>query len=90
MKRCGFEFYKSRRKPFLTSAKKRQRVVWAKFHLSWTSLHWQRVLWTDKSIFQVSYGNVGRKVIRKKYETNDPSCYNRMVSHPALSWYGVA
>ena len=38
-------------------------------------------MWTDEYIFQVSYGNVGGKAIRKKDEANDPSCHNRGVSH---------
>ncbi|GBM86226.1 hypothetical protein AVEN_143871-1 [Araneus ventricosus] len=37
------------------------------------------VLWTDESIFEASYGNIGRKVIRKKDEANDPFCYKRVV-----------
>ena len=32
------------------------------------------------TFFQVSYGNVDQKVIRKSYEANDPSFYNRVVS----------
>ncbi|GBN74003.1 hypothetical protein AVEN_37686-1 [Araneus ventricosus] len=34
IKRCGYAFYKARRKPFLTSSNKRRRVAWAKSHLS--------------------------------------------------------
>ncbi|GBM41250.1 hypothetical protein AVEN_180545-1 [Araneus ventricosus] len=79
MKRCGYAFYKARRKPFLTLSNKRQRVAWDKSHLSWTPSQWEKVLWTDESIFEVPYGNIGRKVIRKKDEANDPSCYKRVV-----------
>ncbi|GBN96541.1 hypothetical protein AVEN_196745-1 [Araneus ventricosus] len=79
IKSCGYAFYKARRKPFLTSSNKRRRVVWAKSHLSWTSSQWKKVLGTDESIFEVSYGNIGRKVIRKKDEANVPSCYKRVV-----------
>ncbi|GBL74764.1 hypothetical protein AVEN_243629-1 [Araneus ventricosus] len=38
IKRCGYSFYKARRKPFLTSLNKRRRVEWAKYHLRWTHL----------------------------------------------------
>ncbi|GBM39267.1 hypothetical protein AVEN_140318-1 [Araneus ventricosus] len=79
IKRCGYAFYKARRKPFLTSSSKRRRVAWTKYHLSWTPSQWEKVLWTDESIFEVSYGNIGRKVIRKKDEANVPSCYKRVV-----------
>ncbi|GBO00892.1 hypothetical protein AVEN_181191-1 [Araneus ventricosus] len=37
------------------------------------------VLWTHESIFEVLCGKIGRKVIRKKDEANDPSCYKRVV-----------
>ena len=41
-------------------------------------------MWTDETIFQVSYANVGQNVIRKKDEASYPFCYNRMVSHPSF------
>ena len=46
----------------------------------------------DECIFQVSYGNVGQKVIRKKDEANDPSCYNHVISHPnsVMMWDCIA
>ncbi|GBO27847.1 hypothetical protein AVEN_153824-1 [Araneus ventricosus] len=53
IKRCGYAFYKARRKPFLTSSNKRQRVAWAKSHLSWTPSQCKKVLRTDESIFEV-------------------------------------
>ncbi|GBM04993.1 hypothetical protein AVEN_60198-1 [Araneus ventricosus] len=42
IKRCGYAFYKARRKPFLTSSNKRRRVAWAKSHFSWTPSQWKR------------------------------------------------
>ncbi|GBM51093.1 hypothetical protein AVEN_216865-1 [Araneus ventricosus] len=59
IKRRGYAFYNARRKPFLTSSNKRRRVVWAKSYLSWIPSQWMKVLWTDESIFKVSYGNIG-------------------------------
>ncbi|GBN39683.1 Transposable element Tc1 transposase [Araneus ventricosus] len=79
IKRCGYAFYKARRKSFLTSSDKLRRVAWAKCHLSWTPSQWKKVLWTDESIFEVPFGNIGRKVIRKKDGANDPSYYKRLV-----------
>ena len=40
-------------------------------------------MWTDETIFQVSYENIGRKVSRNKDETKDHSCYNHVVSNPS-------
>ncbi|GBL81230.1 hypothetical protein AVEN_143561-1 [Araneus ventricosus] len=55
IERCGYAFYKAKRKPFLTSSNKRRRVAWAKYHLSWAPSQWKKVLWADESIFEVSY-----------------------------------
>ncbi|GBM92368.1 hypothetical protein AVEN_9207-1 [Araneus ventricosus] len=84
IKSCSYAFDKARRKPFPTSSNKRLRVALSKSHLSWTSSQFKKVLCTNESIFEVSYGNIGRKVIRKKDEANDPSCYKRVV-HKASS-----
>ncbi|GBL83171.1 hypothetical protein AVEN_165376-1 [Araneus ventricosus] len=79
IKRCGYAFFKARRKPFLTSSNKRRGVAWVKSHPGWIPSQWKKVLQTDESLFEVPYGNIGRKVIRKKDEANDPSCYKRVV-----------
>ncbi|GBN48905.1 Transposable element Tcb1 transposase [Araneus ventricosus] len=79
IKRCSYALYKGRCKPFLTSSNKRRCVACAKSQLSWTVSQWEKVLWTDESIFEVSHGNIGRKVIRKKDAANDPSCYKSVV-----------
>ncbi|GBM03966.1 hypothetical protein AVEN_99171-1 [Araneus ventricosus] len=42
IKRCGYAFYKVRRKPFLTSSNKCRCVAWAKSHLSWTPSQWEK------------------------------------------------
>ena len=34
----------------------------------------------DRTIFQVSYGNIGQKVIEKKDEARDQSCYNHVIT----------
>ena len=78
---CGYAFYKSRSKQFLTAADTRRWVAQAKSHLTWNLSQWERFLWTNESIFKVSYGNVGRKLFIKMDEANDSSCYNRVVSH---------
>ncbi|GBO41128.1 hypothetical protein AVEN_95952-1 [Araneus ventricosus] len=90
IKRCCCAFCKARCQPFLISSNKRRRVVWVKYHFSWTPSQWKKVLWTHESIFEVSYGNIGRKVIRKKDEANDPSSYKRVVHKASSGWCGVA
>ena len=64
------------------------RVTFTKSQLSWTTLHSERVLWTDETNLQVSY----RKVIRKRDEANDRSCCNRVFSNPSsvMAWGSTA
>ena len=92
IKRCGYAFDKSRSKQFLTTPNKCRCVAWGKSHLTWNFSQWERALWMDETIFQVSYGNIGSKVIRKKDEANNPYSYNHMVSHPSsvMVWGSIA
>ena len=41
-------------------------------------------MWTNETLFKVLYGNVGRKVFKKKDKVNDPSSYNRVVSYSSF------
>jgi transposase len=38
-------------KPRLTKAQKARRLEWARAHENWTVAQWQRVLWSDESLF---------------------------------------
>ena len=80
-KKCGCTFFKSRSMQLLTKANKHRCFAWAKSHLTWNFSQWKRVLWTVEIIFR--FRNVGRKIIRKKDETNDHSCYNHVISNPS-------
>lgn len=81
--RLKYRFYKSKKKPFISSINKRKRLSWARAHKSWTSAHWNRILWSDESIFKIVLGSNGTRVIRRREEANNPACYLRTVQKPA-------
>lgn len=81
--RCKHKLYRAKKKPFLTTANKRNRVKWARIHLKWTVAKWKKVLWSDESKFEISVGNICKKVIRTKDEADDPSCYGARIQKPS-------
>ena len=60
-----------------------RRLLWAKAHLKWTEAKWKTVVWSDKSKFEIVFGNHGRHVLRTKDERDHPACYQRSVQKPA-------
>ena len=49
-KRLGSFF--ALKKPFLNLCHRRKRLQWAKEHQNWSIDDWNRVLWSDETIFQ--------------------------------------
>ncbi|KAL7844322.1 hypothetical protein SRHO_G00228610 [Serrasalmus rhombeus] len=49
----GLQGRVAKKKPYLRLANKRKRLIWAKEHRHWTEEDWKKVLWTDKSKFEV-------------------------------------
>lgn len=83
LQRCGYRVYKAKRKPFLSTLNKGNRLRWARMYRGWTFRQWNRVLWTDESIFNVVYGKIRKTVICRKEEQNEAKCYARRVQKPA-------
>ncbi len=73
----------AKRKPYVNMVQKRRHVLWAKAHLKWTVSKWKRVLWSDKSKFDILVGNHGCRVLRAKEEGDLPACFQRSVQKPA-------
>ena len=53
--KCQLKLYCAKRKPYVNRVQKRRRLLWARRHLGWTITQWKRVLWSDKSVFQVFF-----------------------------------
>ena len=57
-------------------------LLLARRHLGWTITQWKRVLWSDKSVFQVFIGRNGCRELRTKEEKDHPDCYQQQVQNP--------
>ncbi len=72
--RCQLKLYHAKKKPYVNMAQKRRCVLLVKAHLKWTVSKWKRVLWSDKSKFDILVGNHRRSVLRAKEEGDLPAC----------------
>ncbi len=60
---AGLRSYKAARKPLLTIAQIKKRMIFCKQHKNWTSDQWAKVLWSDESKF-VQFGAIHHHVRR--------------------------
>ncbi len=88
--RCQLKLYHAKRKSYVNMPQKQRRVLWAKAHLKWIVSKCKRVLWSNKSKFDILVGNHGRHVLRAKEEEDLPACYQLSVQKPAslMVWGG--
>src|SRR5205814_116062 len=68
-------------KPMLSKKQRIKRVNWCKKYRSYTSEDWQKVIFSDESLFVVPVGEFGR-VWRKKDEAFKRECVRPKVRHP--------
>ncbi len=54
----------------------------AKGKKNWTVAQWSKVLFSDESMFCISFGNQGPRVWRKGGEAHSPSCLKSSVKFP--------
>ena len=54
----------AKKKPYLRLANKKKILRWAK-NRHWTEEYWKKVLWTDKSKFEV-FGSQRRTFVRRR------------------------
>lgn len=69
------------RKPLLRRGNRLKRLQWAREHKDWTVEQWQKVLWTDESIFRL-FGSSRRVFVRRS--TNErmlPQCIVPTIKH---------
>ncbi len=84
--KCQLKLYCAKRKPYVNSVQKRRRLLWARRHLGWTITQWKRVLWSDKSVFQVFFGRNGHRVLRTKEEKDHPDKTWNILCSYCLQW----
>ena len=44
----------SKRKPFISIKNIRNRILWCRSHIAWTSDDWKHVVWSDESPFKIA------------------------------------
>lgn len=69
------------RKPLLRRGNRLKRLQWAQEHRTWTIEQWQKVLWTDESIFKVFGQNRRVFVRRAANERMLPECIVPTIKH---------
>lgn len=75
-------------KAYVNRVQKRGQLLWARRHLGWTITQWKCVLWSDASVFQVTFGRNGHRVLLTKDEKGPSDCYQQQVQKPgsAMVW----
>ncbi len=58
---------------------RQRRLTWAKKKKNWIVAQWSKVLFSDESMFCISFGNQGPRVWRKGGEAHSPSCLKSSV-----------
>ncbi len=66
-------------KPLLNHRQRQRRLTWAKEKKNWTVAQWSKVLFSDESMFCISFVNQGPRVWRKGGEAHSPSCMKSSV-----------
>lgn len=82
VKRLGYRFYTAKEKPLLTRLQKKKRLKFSQDHKNWTADQWCEIIWSDESKFEVTIGDVRKKVIRNKDEAFHTDCIKRKVKFP--------
>jgi hypothetical protein len=84
LRKRGYKRYRALPRPYLSEANKRQRLVWAQEHLSWSDEMWRRVLWSDET-WTRSTRHKGVRVTRMQGEELEETC---LVLKPAkkIGW----
>lgn len=62
------------RKPLLTPAQKRRRLIWARERVKWPIALWSRILFTDEKIFRSTSNRKGIFVTREPNQRHHPAC----------------
>ena len=70
----------SRRKPLLLPRHK-QRLQWVKEHRDWTEDMWKKVVWSDKSKFNLFHSDGGTYIRHRLSEEFNEDCIQGTVKH---------
>lgn len=68
LKKEGYNAYRPRKKPYINKKNKLKRLEFARMHVNKSPRFWNRILWSDESIYRVFNTNAGQFVWRKPSE----------------------
>ena len=80
VRELGFRSVYQKRKPFISAINRQKRLEWCLAHQGWTDKEWDRVLWSDESMFYVRYKGLQR-VWSRDGEENQPHAMSGTVKH---------
>lgn len=83
LKKHGINSYSVTKKPLLTALQKQKRLKWALEHRNWTEKDWERVVFTDESVFRSHNSSKYQRVWRKKEQRFQEDCLQRTVKSQA-------
>lgn len=88
---AGLKSRRAKKKPLLTAAMKKSRMLWAKKYEHWTSVDWAKVVFSDESTIQILDDRTTR-VRRRIGEENQDDCTVKTVKHPAgiMVWGAIS
>ncbi len=75
-------FRKRTTKPLLKQKHRQKHLTWAKKKNNWTVAQWSKVLFSDESKCNISFGNQCPRVWRKSGEAQNPCCLKSSMKFP--------
>ena len=78
----GLKSYVSKKKPFLSKKMKEKRLKWCKRYDGMPIDYWRNVIFSDESMIELKFGNIGSRVRRFSWENPfKPQFLRRTVKH---------
>ena len=87
--KCQLKLHHAKKKSYMQTIQKHISLLWAKAHLKWFEAKWKTVLRSDKSKFEIIFGNHGCPVLWTKQERYYPTFISGQFKSLHLWWYGA-
>ena len=86
----------ARKKPWISSARAKERISWCKERESW-DIEWQKIIWSDESRFQLFFADGRQRIWRRTGEAFSRDCVLPTVKHgggsvmvwACMGWFGA-
>lgn len=79
----GRKAFVARKKPLLTEKMKKKRVEWCRKYQDMPTDFWRKIIWSDETMIQLTFGEDGRFVRRASWQNPfEPKYLRKTVKHP--------